>query len=100
MKHRRDAYFCCYRAWISVFSQFLRPPNLFCQSKRHGDNTSQAFYFCPVLPSSTGGRRKRVGDQGQPFRVLIQFAPAAYIALAGHQEVDWSPELMGPILLR
>ncbi len=28
----------------------------------------------PILPSSARGRRKRVGDQNEPFRVLIQFA--------------------------
>ena len=39
-------------------------------------------------------------DQGQPFRGLIQFAPAADIPLPGCEEIDWPLEFMGPVFLR
>jgi len=40
-----------------------------------------------------------VRDQGQPFRGLIQFAPAADIPLSGCEEIDWPLEFMGPVFL-
>src|SRR5580692_9433621 len=83
-----------------ISASFFEQPNSFCQSNSHDDNTSQAFYFCSVLPSAAGGGRQRVGDQRQPFRVPVQFAPAADIALAGHEEIDRALEFMGPVFLR
>jgi len=38
-----------------------------------------------------------VGDQGQPFRVPVQFAPAADIPLRGHEEINGPLKFMGPV---
>jgi hypothetical protein len=70
------------------FTNLIDQLNSFFQPNGHSDNAPQVFYFCPVLPSSAGGRRKRVWDQGQPFRVAVQFAPAADRPLPGHEEID------------
>ena len=74
--------------------------NSFCQSNRHDDNASQVFYFRSVLPSAAGRARQRVGNQGQPFRVPVQFAPATHVGVPGHKEINGTVKFMRPVFLR
>jgi|HubBroStandDraft_6_1064221.scaffolds.fasta_scaffold119957_5 hypothetical protein len=39
---------------LRVTQTFPDPLNSFCQSNRHGNNTSKVFYFRSVLPSAAG----------------------------------------------
>ena len=71
--------------------------DLLSRPNDYGGNTSYVFYLRPMLPSSAQGRRKRVGNQGQPARVAVQFAPAASITLRRDEEIDRSLEFMGPV---
>jgi len=41
-----------------------------------------------------------MGDQGQPLRILIQFAPAADIPVLGPEEVEGPLKFMGPVFLQ
>jgi hypothetical protein len=41
-----------------------------------------------------------VGDQRQPFRVPVQFAPAADKLFPGSEEIDGALKLMGPVFAR
>jgi hypothetical protein len=90
------AYADCFQSSCVLFDHL----DSFCQLNRHGDNTSQVFYFCSVLSHAAGNRRRGMGDERQPFRVLVQFTPAADVGIPGHEEVNRSPKFLRPVFPR
>jgi hypothetical protein len=56
---------------------------------------SYIFHFFSILPRSTGSGRDGTGDYGQPFRLPVQFAPAAEMGIPGHEEMDGPMKFVG-----
>jgi hypothetical protein len=76
---------------------YINQLNSFSEPNHNTHNPRQVSDFCPIPPSPAGCRRQRVWDQGQPLRVLIQFASAANMPVLGLKEMDGPLKFMGPV---
>ena len=96
MTHRRHAR-SFYRDCISIFSESLRTAKFILAIEwPRGQRVLSLLFLSGTSivgwPPATGG-----WGLGQPFRVPVQFAPAAHIGVPGNKEINGTLKFVRPV---